>query len=159
MPCRNARRMCQSITQRMAMARIRSRPGSRAEDVSRSFNQQCYSRNPARPLLLFLACVALRQQLLILAAWSFLRDQGQQNCCCDSRIDFAGSSSTLIVALIFQNEQVFRPGGVKGKVGDCISSRSKNRIVQFSFQVLRVFSKHYLVTRASRVRWWWCHSG
>ena len=76
----------------------------------------------------------------------------------NSRINFAGSSSTLIVSFIFQNEKIFRPGGVKGKVGDCISSGSENRIVQFSFQVLSVFSKHYLVTRASGVRWW-CHSG
>ena len=32
------------MTHRIAMARIRSRPGSRAEDVSRSFKQGCYSR-------------------------------------------------------------------------------------------------------------------
>src|SRR5438445_3027751 len=49
MPGRNAKCMCHSITQSMAMARMRSRPGSRAEDVSRRFKQGCYSTRMNKP--------------------------------------------------------------------------------------------------------------
>ena len=35
---------------------------------------------------------------------------------------------------------------------DCVSRGSENRIVQFGFEVLSVFSKYYLVTRAPPVR-------
>ncbi|OAI57611.1 hypothetical protein AYO50_01235 [Acidobacteria bacterium SCGC AG-212-P17] len=63
-------------------------------------------------------------------------------------------SSVPAVAFIFQNDKIFRPGGVENKVGNCIPSRSETRIVQFAFQILSIFSKYYFVTRTGRVRLW-----
>jgi hypothetical protein len=42
-------------------------------------------------------------------------------------------SSVSAVAFIFQNDKIFRPGGVENKVGNCIPSGSETRIVQFAF--------------------------
>jgi hypothetical protein len=53
--------------------------------------------------------------------------------------------SAPVVTFIFQNEKIFRPGRVESKVGDCIPGGCENRIVEFAFKVLSVFSKHYLV--------------
>jgi hypothetical protein len=57
--------------------------------------------------------------------------------------------SASAVAFIFQNDKVFRPGGVENKVGDYVPGGSENGIIEFGFQVLSVFSKHYLVTRTA----------
>jgi hypothetical protein len=57
--------------------------------------------------------------------------------------------SAPVVPLIFQNEQIFRPGGVESKVGDCIPGRSENRIVEFTFKVMSIFSKDYLIARTA----------
>ena len=54
-----------------------------------------------------------------------------------------------LVPLIFQNEKILCPGGVESKVGNCIPGGGKDRIIQLAFQVLGVFSKHYLVARAA----------
>ena len=56
-------------------------------------------------------------------------------------------ASSPAVSFIFQNDKIFRPGGVESKVGNCIAGRSEPRIVQFAFQVLSIFSKYYLVAR------------
>jgi hypothetical protein len=58
-------------------------------------------------------------------------------------------ASAPAVAFIFQNDKIFRPGGVESKVGDYVAGGSENRIVEFCFQVLSIFSKHYLVTRTT----------
>jgi hypothetical protein len=57
--------------------------------------------------------------------------------------------SAPAVAFIFQNDKIFRPGGVESKMGDYVTGGSENGIVEFGFQVLSVFSKHYLVTRTA----------
>ena len=57
--------------------------------------------------------------------------------------------SVTVVPFIFQNEKIFRPGGVESKVGHCIPSGSENKIVEFGLQVLCVFSKHYLIARTA----------
>ena len=57
--------------------------------------------------------------------------------------------SAPVVSLVFQNEKIFRPGRVESKMGDCVPGRSENRIVEFAFQILGVFSKHYLVARTA----------
>ncbi|MGB8130094.1 MAG: hypothetical protein WCG81_09905 [Candidatus Angelobacter sp.] len=62
---------------------------------------------------------------------------------------YGGVVSTLIVSFVFQNEQILRPGRVESKVGDCIPGGCENRIVEFAFKVLSVFSKHYLVARTA----------
>ena len=54
--------------------------------------------------------------------------------------------SAPLIPFIFQDEKILRPGGVENKVGDCIPDGSKDRVVQLAFQILGVFSKHYLVT-------------
>ena len=53
--------------------------------------------------------------------------------------------SVSVVTFIFQNEKIFRPGGVESKMSNRVSGGSENRIVEFAFQILRIFSKHYLV--------------
>jgi len=53
--------------------------------------------------------------------------------------------SALVVPFIFQNEKVFRPGGVESKMSNRVSGGSENRIVELAFQILGIFSKHYLV--------------
>jgi len=58
-------------------------------------------------------------------------------------------ASAPVVSLIFQNEKILRPGRVESKVGDCIPGGCENRIVEFAFKVLSVFSKHYLVAWAA----------
>jgi hypothetical protein len=58
-------------------------------------------------------------------------------------------ASAAVVPFIFQDEKILRPGGVESKVGDGIAGGSENRIVQFAFQILGVFSKHYLVARTA----------
>jgi hypothetical protein len=62
---------------------------------------------------------------------------------------FGDRTSAAVVAFIFQDKKIFRPRGVKRKVGDCIASGSENRIVEFGFQILGIFPKHYLVARAT----------
>jgi hypothetical protein len=57
--------------------------------------------------------------------------------------------SAPLVPFIFQNEKILRPGGVESKVGDCIPGGSKDRVVELAFQVLGIFSKHYLVARTA----------
>ena len=58
-------------------------------------------------------------------------------------------ASVPVVPFIFQNEKIFRPGGVESKMGDCVPGGSEDRIVEFAFQILGVFSKHYLVARTA----------
>jgi hypothetical protein len=67
----------------------------------------------------------------------------------NSREDVRDRASAPVVPFIFQDEKIFRPRGVESKVGDCIPSGSENRIVQLAFQVLGVFSKHYLIARTA----------
>ena len=57
--------------------------------------------------------------------------------------------SVPVVPFIFQNEKIFRPGGVESKVGDGIAGGSENRIVEFALKILGIFSKHYLVARTA----------
>jgi len=54
-----------------------------------------------------------------------------------------------VVAFIFQNEKIFRPGGVESQMSNCVPGGSENRIVEFAFKILGIFSKHYLVARAA----------
>jgi hypothetical protein len=61
------------------------------------------------------------------------------------------AGSAQLVPLVLEDDQIFRPCRVEGKMCDCVSDRGVDRIVQLGFKILSVFSKHYFVTRAARV--------
>jgi hypothetical protein len=67
-----------------------------------------------------------------------------------------GRGSARVVPLVLQNEKIFSPSRVEGKMCDCVSRGGEDRIVQLGLQILGIFSKHYLVTRTAGVRWR-CH--
>ena len=57
--------------------------------------------------------------------------------------------SVPVIPFIFQNEKIFRPGRVESKMGNGIAGGSENRIVEFAFKILGIFSKHYFVARTA----------
>lgn len=73
-------------------------------------------------------------------------ERSQKNVAQHAHTRFSETATALPLLVVFENHQVFSPGGIERELNEGVSGRHKIRIVEFSFKILCVSAKHYSVT-------------